>query len=87
MKKGDTFYYDEELFQVTDVNYASDQVEACRLYDGLVRVFSNEMIVTNKIKPIGNTSQYSTVCECGSEKTYGPDTPFHSTWCPKWKAP
>lgn len=27
------------------------------------------------------------VCECGAEKTYGPDTPFHSTWCPKYRTP
>lgn len=23
-------------------------------------------------------------CECGAEKTYGPNTNFHSSWCPKY---
>lgn len=26
-------------------------------------------------------------CECGGEKTYGIDTPFHAAWCPKYKKP
>lgn len=40
-----------------------------------------------QLMPINGSNPNPIKCECGAEKTYGPDTPGHATWCPKWRKP
>lgn len=38
--------------------------------------------------PESDSNRYDALkCECGAESTYGTDTPFHASYCPKYKKP